>query len=169
MWLFLKGYVSLSLAAPSLSSPILNTLTISAAELFHGFRTFFMPPLTRGTLLARLGMLALPPGPLVPSPLCPLLLPLASSPRGERRRFALALAGCPLLPALRGPRCVPPTVNISCGLCLFTSGGARAPRPDGGGPPGRSLESTSHPLGRARSSWATLRSCRFLCPREPLS
>ena len=103
MWLFLKGYVSLSLAAPSLSSPILNTLTISAAELFHGFRTFFMPPLTRGTLLARLGMLALPPGPLVPSPLCPLLLPLASSPRGERRRFALALEGCPLLHAASGP------------------------------------------------------------------
>ena len=100
-----------------------------------------------------------PAGPLGPCPLCPLLLPLARIPRGGAWRFALAMAGCPMLPALRGPvhrpRRVPPTAYIGGGFWLFTSGGARAPRPDGGGPPGRCLDSPSSPLGRAHSSWAT--------------
>ena len=47
----------------------------------------------------------------------------------------------PPLPALRGPvhrsRSVPPTAYIGGGFWLFPSGGAREPRPDGGGPPGR--------------------------------
>ena len=88
------------------------------------------------------------------------------------------LAVCPLFPAtsLRGPehrsRRVPSPANICGGFWLFTSGGgARAPRPDGGGPPGRSLDSTSYLLGRERSLWATrtLGPSRFQCPREPLS
>ena len=73
-------------------------------------------------------------------------------------------------PALQGPvhrsRSVPPTAYLGGGFRLFTSGGARAPRPDGGVRPGRSLDSTSYPLGRERSLCATL---GFLCPREPLS
>ena len=60
-------------------------------------------------------------------------------------------------------------VFISGGFWLCTSGGARAPRSDSGGPPGRSLDSTSYPLGRARSSWASPWPSRFLRPREPLS
>ena len=59
-------------------------------------------------------------------------------------------------PALRGPvhksRNVPPTAYIGGGFRLFTSGGARALRPDGGGPPGRCLDRPSSALGRARSS-----------------
>ena len=55
-------------------------------------------------------------------------------------------------------RLLPPHLwnHICGGLCLFTvtSGGACAPRPDGGGPPGPSLASTSSPLGRERSLWA---------------
>ena len=81
-WLFLKGYVSGSLAAPSVSSPVLNTLTFSAAVLFRGSLTFFIPPLPRGSLLTHLRKLALPPGRLGPCPLCPLLLPLARVPWG---------------------------------------------------------------------------------------
>ena len=91
--------MSESLAAPSLSSPILNTLIFSAAVLFRGSLTFFMPPLPRGPLQARLRKLTLPPGHLGQCPLSPLLLPLARIPGGGPRRFALALAGCPLLPA----------------------------------------------------------------------
>ena len=52
-------------------------------------------------------------------------------------------------PALRGPvhrsRSVPPTAYIGGGFWLFPSVGARAPRPDGGGPPGRSLDRPSSP------------------------
>ena len=95
----------------------------------------------RGRLLK---MLAFPPGLLGQCLLSPLLLPLARSPREERRRFALALPDCPLLlPPLRGPdsehrsQRVPPTANICGGFWLFTSGGARALRPEGVGPPGR--------------------------------
>ena len=90
--------MSESLAAPSLSSPILNTLIFSAAVLFRGSLTFFMPPLPRGPHLARLRKMTLPPCHLGPCPLSPLLLPLAW---GGPRRFALALrlAGCPLFPA----------------------------------------------------------------------
>ena len=53
------------------------------------------------------------------------------------------LAVCPLFPAtsLRGPehrsRRVPSPANICGGFWLFTSGGARALRPEGVGPPGR--------------------------------
>ena len=39
---------------------------------------------------------------MLPCLLCPLLLPLASTPLGKRRLFALALAGCPQLPATSG-------------------------------------------------------------------
>ena len=60
-------------------------------------------------------------------------------------------------PALRGPeprlRCVPPTANICGGFGIFTSGRARAPRPDGGG---RAGDASSSRLGRERSLWATL-------------
>ena len=73
--------VSWSLAAPSLSSPILNALTFSAAVLFRGSLTFSMPLSTRGPPLAHLWKLALPTGPLGPCPLCPLLLPQARIPR----------------------------------------------------------------------------------------
>ena len=149
----------MSLAAPSLSSPILNTFTFSAAVLFRGSLTFFMPLLTRVPLLAHLSMLALPPGPLGPCLLCPLLLPLACSPPGGPRWFALAMAGCPLLPATSGPpRPCPPVAerpadgHICGGFCHIASGGAHAPRQDGGGPPGPSLARTSSPLGL----WAAL-------------
>ena len=53
------------------------------------------------------------------------------------------------------PRRVAPTAYVDGGIWLFTSGGARAPHPDGGGSPGLCLDSPSSPLGRARSSWAT--------------
>ena len=55
----------------------------------------------------------------------------------------------PLPSALRGPehrsRRVPPTAHIRVGggFWIFTSGGARAPCPDGGVPPGKSLDSTT--------------------------
>ena len=109
--------------------------------LFHGCLTFFMPPLTRGRLLAHLRMLALPPGLLGPCLLYPLLLPLASSPRGsvgDLHSLWQVVHCSPPPPARRGPErrswCVPPTVNISGCFRLFTqaSGGAHAPRPDGG-------------------------------------
>ena len=58
---------------------------------------FFHAPIDQG--LARLKMLAPPPGLLGPCLLSPFLLRLASSLRGERSRIALDLAGCPLLPA----------------------------------------------------------------------
>ena len=91
MKVFLKGYVSGFLAAPLLSSPILNTLTFSAAVLFCGSLTFFMPPLTKGPLLARLTMLALPPGLLGPFLLCPLLLSLARFQVSPGPGWALAV------------------------------------------------------------------------------
>ena len=51
--------------------------------------------------------------------------------------------------ALCGPehrsRRVPPTAPLCGGFGVFTSGGARAPRPDGEGPPGRRLDSMSYP------------------------
>ena len=86
-----------------------------------------------------------------------------------------AMAGCPVLPATSSPPrpCLPvaerPTAYIGGGFRLFTSSGARAPRPDGGGPPGRSLDRPSSPLGRAQSLWATLEPSRLQCLREPLS
>ena len=60
---------------------------------------FFIPPLTRVPVLAHLWKLDLPPGHLKPCLLCPLLCPLARIPWGGARRFALAMAGCPMLPA----------------------------------------------------------------------
>ena len=44
------------------SSPFLNTLNFSTALLFCGSLIFFMPPTTRGPLLAHLRTLVLPPG-----------------------------------------------------------------------------------------------------------
>ena len=90
-WLFLKGNVSGSLAAPSLSSPILNTLTFPAAVLFYGSLTFLMPRLIRGPLLAHLRMLALPPALLGPYLLCPLLLPPPSPTPGHSADGASAI------------------------------------------------------------------------------
>ena len=81
----MKGYVSGSLAVPSLSSP--EHLDFSAAVLFHGSLTFFRPPLTRagGPLLAHLRLLALPLGLLGPgavSPVSPSPSPGPFSPGG---------------------------------------------------------------------------------------
>ena len=64
------------------TSPILNTLNFSAAMPFSGSLTFFMPPLTRGPLLAHLGTLALPPSLLRQCLLCPLHIPGPLSPGG---------------------------------------------------------------------------------------
>ena len=136
---------------------------------------FFHAPIDQG--LARLKMLAPPPGLLGPCLLSPFLLRLASSLRGERSRIALDLAGCPLLPATFGPPrpSAPVAERPADGLHLWRllalhfRRRARAPRSAGGGPPGRSLDSTSYLLGRPRSSWATPWPYRFLCPREPLS
>ena len=58
---------------------------LESAMLFDGSLIFFMLPLTRSPLLTHLRRLTLPPGLLGQCLLCPLLLPLASSPRGERR------------------------------------------------------------------------------------
>ena len=82
-----------------------DTLNFFDAILFSGSLIFFMPPRTRGPLLAlaHLRTLALPPGLLGPCLLCFLLLSPASCPRRDRRRLALVLAGCPLLPAISGP------------------------------------------------------------------
>ena len=138
------------------------------AVLFHGSLTFFMPPLTRGPLLAHLRMLALPPGLLGQCLLCPLLLPLACSPRGG----ALALRTCygwlstarrHLLPSEAlctgsGASRRRPTFVAASG-----SSGARAQPPAGGGPIGRSLSR------RAGRGFCGRRSGRFQCPREPLS
>ena len=66
-------------------------------------------------------------------------------------------------------RNVPLTAYIGGCFRLFICCGARAPSPDGGGPPGRSLDRPSSSLGRERSSWATLGPSRLQCPREPLS
>ena len=135
-----------------------------------------MPPLTRGPLLARLTMLALPPGLLGPCLLCPFLLPLARSPRGGARRLALAMAGCALFPATSGPPTCAPVAERPATpadglrlwrlLALLLRRRSRAARQRGS-----SLDSTSSPLGQARSRslWATLGPSRFQCPREPLS
>ena len=189
MKVFLKGYVSGSLAAPSLSSPILNTLTFSAAVLFcgSGVPDFFHAPIDQGS----------PSGPLQDvgpasrslgafSPVSP---PPSPGPISSFSGPGVGLGGShslwqvvhcsPPPSALRGPvhrsRSVPPTAYICGGfrVWLFTTGGARAPRhkldSEGGCPPGRSLDSTCSPLGREQSLWATLGPSRFLCPREPLS
>ena len=100
-WLFLKGYVSKSLAALSFSSDVQ-----SYPEYLYFSRRYAVPwvpnflHVPRGPLLANLRTLALPQGPLGSCLLCSLLLPLARSLRWEPRRFALALAGCPLPQAL---------------------------------------------------------------------
>ena len=147
------GYVSGSLAAPSFSSPILKTLIFSASVLFRGSDFFSSPHRPRVPFWPpNLRMLALPPGIMGPCLLCPLLLPLARFLRrglgGHGSHSLWQVVHCsppPGSPALRGPthrsRSVPPTANICGGFWLFTSGGARAPRPDGGGhgPPGPSL------------------------------
>ena len=125
-------------------SEYLDFFPQAAAVLFRGSLTFFMPLSTRGPLLAHLRMLALPPGLLGQCLLCPLLLPLACSPRGG----ALALRTCygwlstarrHLLPSEAlctgsGASRRRPTFVAASG-----SSGARAPRPAVGGPPGRSL------------------------------
>ena len=86
-------------------------------------------------------MLALPQDLLGPSLL--RLLPWGSV--GDSHSLWQLVYCSPPPPALQGPehrsRRVPPTANICGGFWLFTSGGARAPRPDGGGhgPPGPSL------------------------------
>ena len=147
-WLLLKGYVSGSLAAPSLCSPILDTLTFSAAVLFRGSLTFFKSPFTRGPLLAHLRTLALPLGPLGPCPLCPLLLPLARIPRGRPRRLALAMAGRPMLPTTSGSLTLArsaPTVGVRPGSALT----ARSPHSAGRGPRG---QRPGPPTSSARAS-----------------
>ena len=147
------GYVSGSLAAPSFSSPILKTLIFSASVLFRGSLTFFQAPKDHGSPSGRPTSGCLPCLPLSwGSVSCPLLLPLARFLRrglgGPGSHSLWQVVHCsppPGSPALRGPthrsRSVPPTANICGGFWLFTSGGARAPRPDGGGhgPPGPSL------------------------------
>ena len=161
-WLFLKGCVSESLAAPLLSSPILNTLIFSAAVLFRGSLTFFMPLLTRGPLLAHLRKLPSWPCHPVPwgrVPCVPSSFPWPTFPGGGlggSHSLWQAVHCSPPPPALsrpvHRPWRVPPTAYLGGGFWLFTSGGARVPRPDGGGPPGRCLDRPYSPLGRGRPS-----------------
>ena len=116
---------------------------------------FSMPPLTRGPVLAHLLKLALPPFHLGQCPLCPLLIPwgraLGVHTRYGRLSNAPPASGPPPL-ALQGPVhlswSVPPTAYTCGGFWLFTSGGARTPRQDGGSLPWRSLDSPSSPLGQ---------------------
>ena len=169
------------LIAPSPTSPVLNALNFPSAMLFRGSLIFFMPPLTRVTLPAHqpqdVGLTSRSLG------ACPLLLPLARHflPVGERRRFALALAACPLRAFLLGAgrdsaasvclghhlrnsaalnasseqRRVPATATPCGGTEVFTSGGAPAPRPGASAArPTRSRgASPSHPpRGRPHAS-----------------
>ena len=169
-----------SLAAPSLFSPILNTLTFSAVVLFRGSLTFLHAPMAQGSPSGPppdIGPATRSPGavsPVSPSPSPgPHSQGGASAVRTHYRRFSNAPRHPGPPPALRRPVHrpwrVPPTAYLGGDFWLFTSGGARAPRPDGGGPPGQCLDSPSSPLGRARSSWATPGPSHFQCPREPLS
>ena len=79
----------------------------------------------------------------------------ASADRTRYGRLFTAPRQGPPPPALRRPVHrpwrVPPMAYRGGGFRLFTSGGTRAPRPDGRGPPGRCLDSPPSPLGRARS------------------
>ena len=168
-----------SLAVPSLSSP--EHLDFSAAVLFHGSLTFFRPPLTRagGPLLAHLRLLALPLGLLGPgavSPVSPSPSPGPFSPGGasviRARSGRVSTAPRHFRPSEtlgtgRGASRRRPTSVAASGSSLPAVLARRAPT--GGGPPGRSLDSTSYPLGRELSSWATLWPSRFLCPCKPLA
>ena len=183
-------------------------LEFSAAMLFRGSLNFFTPPTTTGPLPAHLRTFAPPSGLLGPCFLCPLLLPnpltkfQADPPLRERRRFALALVGSDSAvhcsPPTQGPcgtapwqRQVPAIANPCGGIRVFTSGGAPAPRPSGGGPVHCRLCGTTYTLplarlasgrlpfipsprpssclrvGPERSQWASLGPSS--CPREPLS
>ena len=121
-WLFLKGYVSESLAAPSLSSPILNTLIFSAAVLFRGSLTFLVDPAS------------LSPGAVSPQspPPSPGPHSLGGGLGDSHSLWQVQVVNCSQPPsALCGPahrsRGVPPTTYLGGGFRLFTSGGARAP------------------------------------------
>ena len=171
----MKAYVSGVLAAPSLSSSILNTLT--ATVLFRGSLTFFMPPLTRVSPASRCwprlqvswGRVSCLPSSFA----WPALS--GGSVRESHSIWQVVHCSPPVGPppsALRGPqhRERPADgLHLWRLLALHFRLRARAPRSAGGGPPGRSLDSTSYLLGRPRSSWATPWPYRFLCPREPLS
>ena len=138
------------LIAPSPTSPVLNAFNFSSAMLFRGSLIFFMPPLTRVALLAHQPQdVGLSSRSLEASP---LLLPLADiswGSVGDSHSLWPGVHCSPLPSALRGPehrsRLVPPTAHIRVGggFWIFTSGGARAPCPDGGVPPGKSLDSTT--------------------------
>ena len=88
-----------SLSAPSLSSHILNTLTFSAAVLFRGSLTFFMPPLTRGPFLTHLRMFALPHNLLGQCPPSPGPLSLGGAAAIRTRHGRLFTASRHLLPS----------------------------------------------------------------------
>ena len=95
--LSLKGFVSGYFAAPSPCSPILKTLSISAAMLFLGFLIFFTHPKSWGPHQARLRTLATPPGLLRLCRSHPLPLLQTCPPWARCRKFILGLAGCPWL------------------------------------------------------------------------
>ena len=121
-WLFLKGCVGGSLAAPSLSSPILNTLIFSAAVLFRGSLSFFMPPLTRGPLLAHLQKLPCHPVPWGCVRCVPSSFPWRAFPGGGPRWFALTA----------GPRSgrlsnAPRHLRLSDALCTGRGASRRLP------------------------------------------
>ena len=154
-----------------------------------------MPPTTRGPFRAHLRTLPPPPELLEPVACARVpsffgVLPLVRPPLRELQRFALGLAGCPLLPATSGipgteprRRRVPATATRCCGTGVFIPaaparrataagahpGGACAARPT------RSYArplcgSPSHPpRGHGEAAAASLGPSCSLFPREPLS
>ena len=121
--------------------------------------------------------------------MCPLVLPLLSPSLRGRRRFALALAGCPLLPTTSGTlrNGTPAAASLGDRNPLRWHRGlhfrrcpraAGAPRRRGpppwllrlcctSRPPASALGPWSHPprgLGRERSPWAAARAASLLLP-----
>ena len=101
-----------------------------------------------------------------------LLLLLASPSRGECRRFALALPGCPLLPATSGScgaeprqRRVAPTAPHAA-ASGFSSGGAHAPHP-GGASGTRPTRSCARPRRLWYTSYPLLRPAPVRLPSNP--
>ena len=118
--------------------PILNTLTFSAAVLFRGSLTFFMPLLTRGPLLAHLRKLILAPSPPGPCPVCsrPSSFPWPAFPGGASAvrtrygRFSTAPRHLQLSDALctgRGASRRRPTSVAASGSSLPAALARRAP------------------------------------------